>query len=179
MIVSFFEDGTHAVGIDCTYRPWMPAVDPVIDENTGELLESWTPEILATWNPNCVKVIDIDFDPKKQNISVISGDIYVTEKIEPVETIDERSARIIWSATFEDIQNMRDEEIDFVVSDKELGDMIVRMVFGWNPHAQIVSQEEIISMLLSGKEDKALLKKRVDTQKKINIIKKKFKISPL
>jgi len=102
--------------------------------------------------------------------------VNIYAKVPPPENPDERKTRILSGITLENIDEI---DIDFQVSDIEIGDLIVKLVFNNNPHAQNALQARVIEMILSGEQYLELIDTIKETQSKINKVRSKFKLSPL
>lgn len=176
MIVSFFKDGTYATGIDCSKKDADPGVPAILDEEAGIILDPGVPATPETGNDDCILVIDVDFDTETQELSLEDGEVRVHAKIPPPEHPDERKTRILSEITLE---NIDETDVDFQLSDIEIGDMIVKLVFNGNPHAQNALQARVLAMILSGDQYLDLIDTVKETQEKINKVRSKFKLSPL
>lgn len=119
---------------------------------------------------------DFEFDTETQELSLEDGIVIVHAKVPPPEHPDERKARILSEITLENINKI---DVDFQLSDIEIGDMIVKLVFNGNPHAQNALQARVLAMILSGEQYLELIDTIKETQAKINKVRSKFKISPL
>lgn len=171
MIVSFFKDNTYATSIDCSHKPAIPAIPAILDEEAGIILEPAIDEIPERGNDDCILVTEVDFDPETQELSLEDGEVKIYAKIPPPENPDDRKRRILGELTLE---NIDDEDIDFNLTDIEIGDLIVKLVFNGNPHAQNALQARVLGMILSGDQYLELIDRVKETQEKINKIRNKF-----
>jgi len=176
MIVSFFKDGTYATGIDCSKKEAIPWVPAILDEEAWIILDPGVPATPETGNDECILVCDVDFDTETQELSLEDGNVKVYAKIPLPEYPDERKARILAEITLE---NIDDIDVDFQISDIEIGDLIVKLIFNGNPHAQNALQARVLGMILSGNQSQGFIETVQETQAKINKIRSKFKLSPL
>ena len=117
----------------------------------------------------------VDTRPTDEQLKELGCDSY-DEYIEPVETYDAKKIRVMASLiSSSDISSVDIEWIVF--NDKEIGDIILDRVFGWNPHAESALQAKIsayIISVMSGNPNDELLASIQDKQEKINEIRLKF-----
>lgn len=117
----------------------------------------------------------VDTIPTQDGLEQLNCDSY-DEYVEPEESSDAKKIRILASLiSSPDIQSVDLEWIVF--NDKEIGDIILDRVFGWNPHAESALQAKTSAYLLSalaGNPNDELLASIQDKQEKINEIRLKF-----
>ena len=117
----------------------------------------------------------VDTIPTQDELEKLNCDSY-DEYVEPEESSDAKKIRILASLiSSPDIQSVDLEWIIF--NDKEIGDIILDRVFGWNPHAESALQAKTSAYLLSalaGNPNDELLASIQDKQEKINEIRLKF-----
>jgi len=117
----------------------------------------------------------VDTKPTQEQLTELGCDSY-DEYTEPEETYDAKKIRILASLiSSPDIQSVDLEWIVF--SNKEIGDIILDRVFGWNPYAEAALQAKTSAYLLSalaGNPNDELLASIQDKQEKINEIRLKF-----
>ena len=117
----------------------------------------------------------VDTIPTQDELEQLNCDSY-DEYVEPEESYDSKKIRILASLiSSPDIQSVDLEWIVF--SNKEIGDIILDRVFGWNPHAESALQAKTSAYLLSalaGNPNDELLASIHDKQEKINEIRLKF-----
>lgn len=123
------------------------------------------------------EVIEIPDSEIIEYRDTISNPMYSNGKIiEYVDEEKEKKYRIYQSL----ISNPDISSVDLewiVFTDKEIGDIILDRVFGWNPHAESALQAKIsayIISVMSGKPNDEILISIKDKQEKINEIRLKF-----
>lgn len=117
----------------------------------------------------------VDTIPTQDGLEKLNCDSY-DEYVEPEESYDSKKIRVFaMLVSSPDIQSVDLEWIIF--NDKEIGDIILDRVFGWNPHAESALQAKTSAYLLStiaGNPNDELLASIQDNQEKINEIRLKF-----
>lgn len=117
----------------------------------------------------------VDTIPTQDGLEKLNCDSY-DEYVEPEESYDSKKIRVFaMLVSSPDIQDVGLEWIQF--TNKEIGDIILDRVFGWNPHAESALQAKTSAYLLSalaGNPNDELLASIQDKQEKINEIRLKF-----
>jgi len=117
----------------------------------------------------------VDTEPTQEQLDSLNCDSY-EEYVEPEESSDAKKIRILASLiSSPDIQSVDLEWIVF--SNKEIGDIILDRVFGWNPYAESALQAKISAYIISaiaGNPNDEILISIKDKQEKINEIRLKF-----
>ena len=117
----------------------------------------------------------VDTIPTQSELEQLNGDSY-DEYVEPEESSDAKKIRIL--ASLISSPDIQDVDLEWIVfTNKEIGDIILDRVFGWNPHAESALQAKISSYLLSvisGNPNDEILISIKDKQEKINEIRLKF-----
>lgn len=119
----------------------------------------------------------VDTKPTQEQLTELGCDSY-DEYREPEETYDAKKIRIISnliSAT--DISSVDTEWIVF--NDKEIWDIILDRVFGWNPHAEsalLAKTNAYILSAISWDENIELLEEIKIKQTQINDVRAKFNL---
>lgn len=117
----------------------------------------------------------VDTIPTQDGLEQLNGDSY-DEYVEPEESSDAKKIRIL--ASLISSPDIQDVDLEWIVfSNKEIGDIILDRVFGWNPHAESALQAKTSAYLLSalaGNPNDELLASIQDKQEKINEIRLKF-----
>lgn len=119
----------------------------------------------------------LDYEPTQEQLTELGCDSY-DEYTEPEETYDAKKIRIISnliSAT--DISSVDTEWIVF--NDKEIWDIILDRVFGWNPHAEsalLAKTNAYILSAISWDENIELLEEIKIKQAQINDVRAKFNL---
>lgn len=119
----------------------------------------------------------LDYEPTQEQLTDLNCDSYeVYVAPESIETEEKKKSRIYQALiSSPDIQDVDLEWIQF--TNKEIGDIILDRVFGWNPHAESALQAKTSAYLLSalaGNPHAELLASIQDKQEKINEIRLKF-----
>lgn len=113
--------------------------------------------------------------PTQDDLEQLNCDSY-DEYVEPEESSDAKKIRIL--ASLISSPDIQDVDLEWIVfSNKEIGDIILDRVFGWNPHAESALQAKTSAYLLSalaGNPHAELLASIQDKQEKINEIRLKF-----
>lgn len=155
MIISFFNGGGYATGIDYSAHPDLMYQGEIPD--------------------------DFDFSAFEPKLVENNGKYEIIfEKLPPPpETEEEKFARIF--TYLANPENHLDKEklegINF--NDEQIGDLILHRVFGGNPHAQTALQTKIIGMLISGKQNTELIKEITEKQVKLNEVRVFFNLEPI
>ncbi len=117
----------------------------------------------------------VDTIPTQDWLEQLNCDSY-DEYVEPEESSDAKKIRIL--ASLISSPDIQDVDLEWIVfSNKEIGDIILDRVFGWNPHAESALQAKTSAYLLSalaGNPNDELLASIQDKQEKINEIRLKF-----
>lgn len=101
--------------------------------------------------------------------------VVVSDKPPRKETPEEKKSRILSCLTLENIKKYNIEWVEF--SDEEIGNIIEKLVFWGNRHAQIALNSKLMMMVLSEQKDVDLIKEAIDTQNKINKLISQLRIS--
>ena len=122
----------------------------------------------------------VDTEPTQEQLDSLNCDSY-EEYVEPEESSDAKKIRILASLiSSPDIQSVDLEWIVF--SNKEIGDIILDRVFGWNPHAESALQAKISSYIISvitGQPNTELLTEIEEKQARVNEVRNKFWLASL
>ena len=117
----------------------------------------------------------VDTIPTQDGLEKLNCDSY-DEYVEPEESYDSKKIRVF--AMLVSSPDIQDVDLEWIVfSNKEIGDIILDRVFGWNPHAESALQAKTSAYLLSalaGNPNDELLASIQDKQEKINEIRLKF-----
>ena len=117
----------------------------------------------------------VDTIPTQDGLEQLNCDSY-DEYVEPEESSDAKKIRIL--ASLISSPDIQDVDLEWIIfNDKEIGDIILDRVFGWNPHAESALQAKTSAYLLSalaGNPNDELLASIQDKQEKINEIRLKF-----
>lgn len=117
----------------------------------------------------------LDYEPTPEQLKELGCDSYELYE-EPAETPEQQKARVKQALiSTPDLSSVDFEWIVF--TNKEIGDIILDRVFGWNPHAESALQAKISAYILSalaGNPNDELLASIQDKQEKINEIRLKF-----
>ena len=125
---------------------------------------------------NTVQYI-LDYEPTQEQLTELGCDSY-DEYTEPEETYDAKKIRIVsYLISTPDISSIDLEWIVF--NDKEIWDIILDRVFGWNPHAQsalLAKTNAYILSAISWDENIELLEEIKIKQAQINDVRAKFNL---
>jgi len=134
---------------------------------------------IKNWVIDCVSMELLEI-PNTQTIEYddsISIPVYSNWNIfEYVDTSEEKKTRVYNSIiSNEDISTVDIEWIIF--NDREIGDIILDRVFGWNPHAESALQAKISAYIISvitGQPNTELLAEIEEKQAMVNEVRNKF-----
>lgn len=128
----------------------------------------------------------LDYEPTPEQLAELGCDSY-EEYHEPikVETEDEKKSRIRELVVSQPIlSEVSLEWVEF--SDREIGDIIVDRVFGWNPHAQTALQAKYLASLTNNvfwveltEEDEAIFARADEVRIQINAIRNKLSLDSI
>jgi hypothetical protein len=136
-----------------------------------------------TFKNNTVQYI-LDYEPTEEQLQELNCDSY-EEYIEPEESYDAKKIRVMASLIAQsDISLVDLEGVTF--TNEEVGDIILKRVFGGNPHAQIALQSKYLGVLTKlikkeslTSEDNDILSEAEDKRNKVNEGRAKFSLSDI
>lgn len=139
MIISIFKDLTYVTEIDCSYTPWVEHQPEVKDEESGDIISEeilWVP---AKWNIDCIKCVDIEFDPKTQNLEISQNEwklsFNITEKDIQEDDASKKSRILALLVSSEDYQSVDSEWVFIEYSD--IWPAIIARFFKGDPNAEM------------------------------------------
>ena len=127
-------------------------------------------------------IYTLDYEPTQEQLTDLNCDSYeVYVEVEAIETEEKKKSRIYQALiSSPDIQSVDLEWIVF--SNKEIGDIILDRVFGWNPHAESALQAKISSYIISvitGQPNAEILTEIEEKQVRVNEVRNKFWLASL
>lgn len=138
MKVSFFQNGSHILGIDYSYTPWVAGVPPELDAD-GNIITAWVEWVPESGHPECIFCADIEFDESKQKPVLTEKKGKYSVSVEDIpETLDQ-----IKSRKFEEFitsENISDFDWEWVALDRDdYNNLIVLRDFGGDRGAQMAT----------------------------------------
>lgn len=128
---------------------------------------------------NTVQYI-LDYEPTPEQLEALGCDSYAPYE-DPAETPEQQKARVKQSLiSSNDLSTVDLEGVTF--TDKEIGDIILERVFGWNPHAESALQAKTSAYLLSALSwdpNTQLLEEITTKRSQVNEIRNKFNLNTL
>ena len=150
MLVSFFDNWNFVTGVDYSFKkgspeiPYIasiPEVAEVLDDD-GKVVTPYQPavdkipgqpEIPDQGRIDCIKVIDIDFDPTTQTVRLEWTEVVIEDIPPPPESPESIRARV----TKELIQSPHYEEVDTEwVTGFDIDSLVLHRFFKWDRGAE-------------------------------------------
>lgn len=176
MKISIFKDLTYVTEIDCSYTPWVEYKPEVKDEESCDIISEeilWVP---AKWNIDCIECVDMEFDPKTQNLEISQKkwklSFNITEKDIQEDDASKKSRILALLVSSEDYQSVDSEWVFLEYSD--IWPAIIARFFKSDPNAEMAYLQKW-NFLTSFPDRTAAQQNELDLIKQWYIAKEKFK----